>query len=99
MLPRSVVTRAGAFASAVLITVVCLALGAEPAAAQSGAASESTPRHADEVEGSRLVDTGKPKDGLPVLERAVAAYRRSGNRLGIARVRLKMSAACRTLAQ
>jgi CHAT domain-containing protein len=75
------------------------AVGGKPQAAQTAASSSATPRHADEVDGSKLVDGGKPQDGLRVLERAATAYRRSGDTLGVARVRLKMSGAHRALGQ
>jgi CHAT domain-containing protein len=78
---------------------VCIVVCGDAGAAQGIAAPSPPVRHADEIEGARLVDAGKPQDGLRVLERAVLAYRRSGDRLGIARATLKMSTACRALAQ
>jgi CHAT domain-containing protein/TolB-like protein/Tfp pilus assembly protein PilF len=75
------------------------AVGGKPQAAQAAAPSSTAPRHADEIEGGKLVDGGKHEDGLRLLDRAAVAYRRSGDRLGIARVRLKMSAASRALVQ
>ncbi len=85
--------------AAALIAATCATTGSEARAEQPGAASGASARHVDEIEGSRLVDAGKAEDGLRVLERAVAAYRRGGNSLGIARARLKMSAANRALAR
>lgn len=81
------------------VAALWLALGAGARASQSGGSRASAAPRPDEVEGSRLVDAGRHQDGLRVLERAVVAYRRSGDRLGIARAKLKMSAACRSLAQ
>jgi CHAT domain-containing protein len=74
-------------AAAVLLIVVA-----------SLAAADATP-HADEVAGSRLVDTGQHADGLRVLERVLAVYRRAGDRAGASRVAVKMSAAHRALGQ
>jgi CHAT domain-containing protein len=83
-----------------LITAAWLTFGSGLRGAQRGPSPGSgPPRHADEVAGSALVDSGKHQEGLETLARAVLVYRRSGDRLGIARARLKMSTACRALAQ
>ena len=91
--------RRGIGTSAAMLIAACLTSDGGLRAAQTGAAAAPVPRHASEVEGGRLVDAGKHQDGLRVLEQAALAYRRSGDPLGIARTRLKMSTACRALAQ
>jgi tetratricopeptide (TPR) repeat protein len=44
-----------------------------------------------------LIDSGKYQEGIDLLERAFLAYRRGGDRAGMARVRLKTSTAQRGL--
>jgi CHAT domain-containing protein len=81
-----------------LLVAAWLAVG-HAAYAQRPQSSTASPPSAEETEGDRLIASGRYQDALAILEPVVRKYRRAGDRLGAARVRLRTSAAHRALLQ
>jgi hypothetical protein len=84
---------------AMLVALVC----ASPLHAQTTRtrpASESARMlRPEETAADKLLASGKPREALAQLDRAVTAYRQAGDRLGLARVALKRSGARRSLGE
>src|SRR5262245_55805913 len=96
-------TRAASCAGAVIAGFVLgVAAWGEPLRAQgartgTAAASPVPAPRPEEAAAASLLERGKPREALAEIDRAAAAYRRAGDRLGLARAALTRSAAWRVL--